>query len=125
MKQENITKKKEDYMEKIKVVVEALESLKLKDIIIYDMRERSPFFDYFILSTATNTRQLQAAIRHLKNDLAAAKYDMPNVEGTHSNAWILMDAKEVVVNIFTEDERKFYNIEKMWLDIPTVSVEKL
>ncbi len=112
-------------MNKIKVVVEALDALKLKDIIVYDMRERSPFFDFFVLSTATNTRQLQAAIRHLKNDLAAAKFDLPNVEGTHSNAWILMDAKEVVVNIFTEEERKFYNIEKMWLDVPTIAMDRL
>ncbi|MFH5881525.1 MAG: ribosome silencing factor [Candidatus Izemoplasmataceae bacterium] len=112
-------------MSKIKIVVNALESLKLEDIIVYDMRERSPFFDYFILSTASNTRQLQAAIKHLKDDLSAAKYDLPNVEGNHSNAWVLMDAKDIVVNIFTKEERKFYNMEKMWLDVPQINIDKL
>ncbi len=112
-------------MSKIKVIVKALDDLNLKDIVVYDMRERSPFFDYFILSTATNTRQLKAAINHLKDDLAAARYDHPNVEGAHSNAWILMDAKDVIVNIFTEDERKYYNIEKMWMDVETINPETL
>lgn len=112
-------------MTKLEIVLNALDSLKLKDIIVYDMRERSPFFDYFILSTATNTRQLQAAIRHLKDDLSAAKYDELAFEGTHSNAWVLMDAKDIVVNIFTEEERNFYNIEKMWLDVPQVDITSL
>ncbi len=112
-------------MEKIHVVIEALESLKIEDIVVYDMRERSPFFDYFILSTARNSRQLKAAVNHLKEHLNAAKYDHPDVEGTHSNAWVLMDAKDVVVNIFTKEERAFYNIEKMWLDVPTIDLDAL
>ncbi len=112
-------------MSKIKVIVEALDDLKLKDIIVYDMRERSPFFDYFVLSTASNTRQLKAAINHLKENLSAAKYQNPDVEGAQSEAWILLDAKDVIVNIFTEAERKYYNLEKMWMDVDQVDVTRL
>ena len=112
-------------MNKINTVIQALESVKLTDIIIYDMRERSPYFDYMILSTASNSRQLQAALKHLKDDLNAQKYDNPNVEGAQSNAWVLMDARDIVVNIFTPEERKYYNMEKMWLDIPTIPLETL
>ncbi|TVP94803.1 MAG: ribosome silencing factor [Acholeplasmatales bacterium] len=105
---------------KIHVVIEALEDLKLQDILIYDMRERSPFFEYFILSTATNVRQLQAAVKHLKDHLSAASLEQPVIEGAQSNAWVLMDAKDIVVNIFTKEERLYYNIEKMWMDVPTI-----
>ncbi len=109
-------------MSKIKLIIEALDNLKLHDIVVYDMRERSPFFDYFVLSTATNTRQLKAAVDHVKEHLAAKEYPTPAVEGTHSNAWILMDAKDIVVNIFTAEERAFYNIEKMLADVQKIDV---
>ena len=112
-------------MSKIKVIVDALENLKLKDIIVYDMRERSPFFDYFVLSTASNSRQLKAAINHLKENLSASKFQIPNVEGAHSDAWILLDAKDVIVNVFTEEERKYYNLEKMWMDVDQIDVHKV
>ncbi len=112
-------------MSKIKLIVEALDNLKLQDIVVYDMRERSPFFDYFVLSTATNTRQLKAAVTHVKDHLSAEKYPMPAIEGTHSNAWILMDAKDIVVNIFTAEERAFYNIEKMWMDVEKIDLATL
>ena len=110
---------------KIHVVIEALEALKLEDILIYDMRERSPFFEFFILSTATNVRQLQAAVRHLKEHLSAASLEQPVIEGAQSNAWVLMDAKDIVVNIFTKEERLYYNIEKMWMDVPTINPRDL
>jgi ribosome-associated protein len=112
-------------MSKINVIVNSLESLKLDDIVIYDMRTKSPFFDYFILSTASNSRQLQAAISHVKEDLTKAGYDIPNFEGTNSNSWVLVDAKDIIVNIFTKEDRLFYNIEKMWLDIPQIDSSDL
>lgn len=112
-------------MEKIKVIAQALDDLNIKDIKIYDMREKSPFFDYFILSTATNTRQLKAAITHIKDALAKETMTFKNIEGAQSDAWILMDAYDIIINIFTESERSYYNIEKMWMDTETISLESL
>lgn len=112
-------------MNKINVIINSLESIKLDDIIIYDMRSKSPFFDYFVLSTASNSRQLQAALAHIKDDLTREGYDIPNFEGTNSNSWVLVDAKDIIVNIFTKEDRLFYNIEKMWLDIPKLSPSDL
>jgi len=112
-------------MEKIQVIKNTLQDLKLEDIIIYDMRGKSPFFDYFILSTATNKRQLQAATKHLKDDLSEHNFSLPLVEGTESGTWLLADCKDIIVNVFTRDEREYYNIEKMWLDIPQIDINSL
>ena len=112
-------------MTKLKIIVEALDDLKLTDILVYDMRERSPFFDYFIISTASNTRQLQASISHLKDALSKANMSLKNVEGAQSSGWVLVDAKDIIVNIFTEEDRAFYNIEKMWMDIDTIDISTL
>lgn len=110
-------------MNKLKVVLEALEDVNLTDIIVYDMRERSPFFEYFIISSGTSSRQLNATMAHIKDDFAKAGIDHPDVEGKDSDSWILIDAKDIVINVFTQESRDFYNIEKMWADVPTINIE--
>ncbi len=112
-------------MKKIEVVMNALESINLSDIEIYDMREKSPFFDYFIISSATSDRQLQAAISHIQNDLAENGFANARIEGKNSNSWILIDAKDIIVNVFTKDEREYYNLEKMLVEISKVDLKEL
>lgn len=112
-------------MTKIEVVIEALESVNLSNIEIYDMREKSPFFDYLIISSATSDRQLQAAITHVQDDLAENEYPQPRIEGKNSNSWILIDAKDIVINVFTKEERAYYNLEKMLVEIQKVKLEDL
>lgn len=112
-------------MTKIQVVVNALEDINAFDIVVYDMREISPFFDYFVISSASSDRQLQAAITHIGNDLTEKGFDHPQVEGKNSKSWVLVDAKDVIVNIFTRDEREYYNLEKMWAGIETIDIESL
>ena len=112
-------------MKKIEVIMSALEDVNLKDIEIYDMKEKSPFFDYLIISSATSERQLQAAISHVQQDLAENKFDHPRVEGKNSNSWILIDCKDIIVNVFTVEEREYYNLEKMLVEINKVDVKEI
>lgn len=112
-------------MTKLQVVIAALEDINLSDIIVYDMRDRSPFFEYFVLSSATSARQLNAVIAHIKDDFAKSKFDHPDVEGRNSDSWVLIDAKDIVINVFTKESREFYDIEKMWEDVPTLNLEDL
>lgn len=112
-------------MTKIQVIVNALEDINTFDIIVYDMRGISPFFDYFIISSATSDRQLQAAITHISNDLAKENFEHPKVEGKNSKSWVLVDANDVIVNVFTKEEREYYNLEKMWAGIKTIDIKTL
>ncbi|AIO19506.1 Ribosomal silencing factor RsfS [Candidatus Izimaplasma bacterium HR1] len=112
-------------MKKIEVVVEALESVNLSDIEIYDMREKSPFFDYLVISSATSDRQLQAAISHITDDLAKHNFPHPRVEGKNSNSWVLIDTKDIVVNVFTKEEREYYDLEKMLVEIRKVEMNEI
>ncbi len=112
-------------MKKIEVVMNALEDVKLSDIEIYDMREKSPFFDYLIISSASSDRQLQAAINHIQKDLDENDYPMARVEGKNSNSWILIDAKDIIINVFTKEEREYYNLEKMLVEINKVELKEV
>ena len=112
-------------MTKIQVIANALEDINTFDIIVYDMKGISPFFDYFVIASATSDRQLQAAITHIGNDLSKEKFEHPKVEGKDSKSWVLIDAGDVIVNVFTKEEREYYNLEKMWAGIETLDIEKL
>lgn len=112
-------------MKKIEVIVDALESVNLSNIEIYDMREKSPFYDYLIISSATSDRQLQAAVTHIQDDLAKNNFPQPRIEGKNSNSWVLIDAKDIVVNVFTKEERAYYNLEKMLVEIRKVEINEI
>lgn len=112
-------------MKKIEVVMNSLEDINLSDIEIYDMREKSPFFDYLIISSATSDRQLQAAINHVQKDLQENGFELARVEGKNSNSWILIDAKDIIINVFTKEEREYYNLEKMLVEINKVELKEV
>ncbi|MBN2604675.1 MAG: ribosome silencing factor [Bacilli bacterium] len=112
-------------MDKLKVVFKALEDVNAVDIVVYDMREISPFYDYFVISSATSDRQLHAAITHINDDFAKAGYAAPNIEGKTSKSWVLVDAKDIIINIFTKEEREYYHLEKMFAGFGQVDTTTL
>ena len=112
-------------MDKIKIVLDALDSVNLSDIVVYDMREKSPFFDYLTIASATSDRQLNATVSYIQKGLQEHGYQAANVEGKNSNSWILVDCKDIIVNIFTKDERAYYNLEKMLAEIDELDLEKI
>ncbi len=112
-------------MSKLSTVIETLEASKLEHIVVYDMRTYSPFFDYVIVTTADNPRKLRGAINRMKKAFDEAGFDTFNVEGAEGAKWVLLDGGDVVVNLFTEEERAYYNLEKIWHDVPTLDVNAL
>jgi ribosome-associated protein len=99
--------------EKLKKIKAALSALKLKDIYIYDFQDFSPFFDYQVIATASNERQVHAAINHLKQ---AFPMDNIRVEGATDNRWLLVDLEDVIVHVMHKDERDYYQIEKLFFE---------
>ena len=99
--------------EKLKKVKEALLALKLKDVIIYDFQDFSPFFDYQVIATASNERQVHAAINHLQQ---AFPEETIKFEGAEDNRWLLVDLKEIIVHVMHKDEREYYQIEKLFFE---------
>ena len=105
--------------------MDALDTLNLSDVEIYDMRNKSPFFDFLIIASATSQRQLQAAIAHVTGDLTKNDYEAPRVEGKNSNSWVLIDCKDIIINVFTKEEREYYNLEKMLVEIEKINRDNL
>lgn len=103
-------------MKKLDKIIEALEGLKVKDLAVYDFQKSSPFYDYFVICT-TNERQGSAAINHLKKALGVE--EIRHMEGK-GGSWVLVDCHEVIVHLFTEEDRKYYAFDKRLMDVKRI-----
>ena len=92
-----------------------------RDIVVLDMRQLTPIFDYFVIATGTSRRQLHAIseeIDHtLEDDLGDRRM---SIEGYRESRWILLDYGSVVIHIFDEETREYYALEQLWSRAPHV-----
>lgn len=111
-------------MEKVEIIVRALSDKLGKNIVALDMREASPIFDTFVLCTGSNERLLQALKDNVEDEMAKAGFFVKKIEGLRDSKWLLLDFGDVVVHLFEEAERDTYNLEKLWGDMPRISVDE-
>ena len=95
---------------------EALADKKAEDIKIIDIHEVSVLADYFIIASGSNRNQVQAMADSVEEDLGKAGYHARQVEGYSTANWILQDYQDIIVHIFNEEDRLFYDLERIWKD---------
>ncbi|MCM1500342.1 MAG: ribosome silencing factor [Clostridium sp.] len=99
-----------------KTAVAGLEDKKADDIRVIDISEVSVIADYFIIASGSNRNKVQAMADNVEEKLAEAGVQPRQIEGYQTANWILMDFNDIIVHIFNEEDRLFYNLEKIWLD---------
>ncbi len=86
-----------------------------QDVVVLDMREITPVFDYFVLVTGSSRRQLHAISEEIDHCLEDELGDKRmGIEGYRESRWILLDYGTVVIHIFDEELREFYALEQFW-----------
>lgn len=108
-----------------KIAVEALENRKAEDIKVIDIRELSPIADFFIIANGNNQNQLQAMQDAADEALYKAGLKVKQVEGNQSSTWILMDYGDIIIHIFSKEDRLFYDLERIWRDGKIMDVSEL
>lgn len=106
------------------LAIKALEDKKGNDIQVIDIREVSVIADYFIIASGSNQNQVQALADNVEETLGRAGYEPRQTEGYNTASWILMDYNDIIVHIFSEEERLFYDLERIWRDGKTVNIEE-
>jgi ribosome-associated protein len=96
---------------------------KALDPVLLEMRGISSVTDYFLIFTGKSDRQVQAIARSIEETLEKKGIRPLGQEGTAHGKWILMDYNDVVVHIFLEPIRKFYDLEGIWGDAPRIEPE--
>ena len=102
------------YPKLIKETKEILEDKKGEDIKIIDVRQRTPFTDYYILATAPNMRAIGAYANALEDFFQERVEDLRQSEGQPESGWVLVDAGEVVVHLFSAAKRQEMNLEDLF-----------
>ncbi len=102
--------------EMARLAVEALEDKKAVDVRILDIGQISTLADYFIIASGNNRNQVQAMADNVDEVLAKAGYQAKQTEGYQNANWILLDYGDVVIHLFDEENRLFYDLERIWRD---------
>ena len=108
-----------------KMACEALEDKKAIDIKVIDIEKVSTLADYFIIASGSNRNQVQAMADNVDEVLGRAGYNCKQMEGYQTANWILMDYGDIVIHIFDEENRLFYDLERIWRDGKSVEVTDL
>jgi ribosome-associated protein len=103
------------------MVLKILGDHKALDPVLLDVREHCSFADYFILCSGGSKRQVLALAQHMEEELAKAKVKPLGVEGKDEGLWVLMDYNTVVIHIFYQELREFYDLEGLWAEAPKIS----
>jgi ribosome-associated protein len=86
------------------------------DIVVLDLRGIASFTDYFVITSGTNERQVQAISDEIVEKLKKAGARVARVEGRQTAEWILLDYGDFVVHVFEDKARRFYDLERLWRD---------
>ena len=102
-----------------------LDEKKAEDIKVIDISKISIIADYFIIAGGTNIRQVKALADNVEEKLAKEEVFPKHVEGYQSANWILMDYGDVIIHIFNQEDRLFYDLERIWTDGQVIEIADL
>ena len=98
------------------VAVKALEEKKARDVKVLKTAEQTVLADYFVICNGTSSTHIKALVDEVDKQLSEAGEPPTRREGLRSDIWVLMDFGCVIVHVFTDEARKFYNLERLWSD---------
>lgn len=94
----------------------ALDEKKGQDIKVIDIHEVSVIADYFVIASGSNQNQVQAMVDNVEEKLGRAGFEPKQIEGSKNSSWVLMDYGDLIVHVFDEENRLFYDLERIWRD---------
>lgn len=98
------------------IACKAIDDKKGQDIKVIDIHNVSVIADYFVIASGTNSNQVQAIVDNVEEQLGRAGFETKQIEGNRNSSWILMDYGDVIVHVFDEENRLFYDLERIWRD---------
>ncbi len=115
--------KKNETRERLLLCINSTLQRKAKDVVVLNLKKISAFTDYMIICSGTSERQVQAISAGIREFLKNAKIIPLGIEGEANGQWILLDYDDVVISVFLESLRAFYDIENLW-DAPRMNMDE-
>lgn len=106
------------------IAVKAMDDKLGKDIKVIDISNVSVLADYFIIASGANKNQVQAIVNSVEEEMQKNGHHPKQVEGYQTANWVLLDYGDVIIHIFDEENRLFYDIERIWRDGQDLDVKE-
>ncbi len=92
------------------------------DLVILEVKNLSSFTDYFVITSGNSDRQVQAIASHIEERMDQQGLHLFGAEGKREGSWVLLDYGDVIVHIFYNPVREFYDLERLWSDAPRMEL---
>lgn len=109
-----------DAAQAARAAVDIASDKKADDIVLLDIRDMTTIADYFIICSGNNSRQIQAIADTLDEELGKLGNKVLYREGVPDTGWVLLDFGDVIVHVFSQKEREYYRLERLWSEAKTV-----
>jgi ribosome-associated protein len=110
--------------EKTTLISQIVADRKAIDVVVLDMADASSITDYFLICSGGSQRQVQAIADAIIEQLKQAGITSLGVEGYREGHWILMDYGDVIVHVFSQETREFYDLEHLWANAPKIDLSR-
>jgi ribosome-associated protein len=98
---------------------------KARDVVVLDMRDITPLYDYFVLSTGTSRRQIHTIAEEVDAAMTAEGEQRLGIEGYDAARWVVQDYGDIVVHVFDAETRTYYGLDDFWADAKRLDWERL
>jgi ribosome-associated protein len=115
----------DDFLSDLDLYVKAALGKKAHGLIILDVRGLTSVADAFIVCSGRSNRQVMAIADHIQRDLKTQRIKPLSVEGTKEGHWTLLDYGHVIIHVFYEPVRAFYDLEGLWVDAKRVKTKSM
>jgi ribosome-associated protein len=105
----------------LNMVLSRLDDMKAEDTVTIDLRGKSAFTDFMVITTGRVNRHVGAIAESVAKGLKESGIASPHIEGLPNCDWVLIDSGDVIVHIFRPEVREFYNLERLWTQGPTAA----
>jgi ribosome-associated protein len=94
------------------------EDNKARDVVVLDMRDITPLYDFFVIATGASRRQIHTLAEEIDAELRAVGESRRSIEGYDASKWVVQDYGDLVIHLFDPDTRQYYGLEDLWADAP-------
>lgn len=116
---------KNEIQERLNIVVHTLVDRKGENLLVYDVSNRNPLTQYYVIATASSPRHAMALSEIVEHELQKNGFSINHIEGRKSPEWILVDAKDVIIHILTHEARELYNFERLLYEEKKLNIEEI
>ncbi len=111
-------------LDKARLCLRIIKERKAVDPVLFEVGKLTSITDYFLIASGNSTRQVKAITRHLTKRMREESFRRHGSEGEQEGNWVLMDYGDVVIHIFYQPIREFYDLEGLWIEAPRIELDE-